>query len=65
MAEVPRISAPEAHALVTAGRAVLVCAYEDPARFAELRLPGAISIQELRARRTGLPPHQTIIFYCA
>ena len=65
MAEVPRIAAREAHALVAAGRALLVCAYEDPVRFAELRLPGAIPIQELRARRSGLPRDQTVIFYCA
>jgi len=65
MAEVARIAPQEAHARVSAGQALLVCAYEDPARFAELRLEGAISIQEFRARRRTLPRDQEIIFYCA
>ena len=50
---------------VSAGTALLVCAYEDPARFAGIRLEGAISIQEFRARRASLPRDQEIIFYCA
>ena len=65
MAMVARITPQEAHARVSAGRALLVCAYEDPARFAELRLEGAISIPEFRARRDSLPRDQEIIFYCA
>jgi len=65
MAMVARITPQEAHARVSAGQALLVCAYEDPARFAELRLEGAISIQEFRSRRATLPRDQEIIFYCA
>ena len=65
MAKVARITPQEAHARVSAGQALLVCAYEDPARFAELRLEGAISIQEFRSRRATLPRDQEIIFYCA
>ena len=65
MAKVERISPQEAHARVAAGRALLVCAYEDPARFAENRLEGAISIHEFRSRRDALPRDQEIIFYCA
>ena len=65
MAKVARIKPQEAHARVSAGQALLVCAYEDPARFAELRLEGAISIQEFRSRRAALPRDQEIIFYCA
>ena len=65
MNEVARITAREAHSRVSEGKALLVCAYEDPARFAEIRLEGAISIQEFRARRAGLPRDQEIIFYCA
>jgi len=64
MAEVARITAQEAQPRVSAGQALLVCAYEDPARFAENRLAGAISIQEFRARRATLPRAQEIIFYC-
>jgi hypothetical protein len=65
MAEVARITPQEAYARVSAGQALLVCAYEDPARFAGLRLEGAISIQEFRARRAAFPRGQEIIFYCA
>ena len=65
MAEVSRITPQEAHPRVIAGKALLVCAYEDPARFAEIRLEGAISIQEFRARRSALPRDQEIIFYCS
>ena len=65
MAKVARITPQEAHALMIAGQALLVCAYEDPARFAENRLDGAISIHEFRARRDTLPRDQEIIFYCA
>ena len=64
MADVARITPQDAHARVSAGQALLVCAYEDPARFAELRLEGAISIQEFRARRRTLPRDREIIFYC-
>ena len=65
MAKVERITPLEAHTRVVAGQALLVCAYDDPARFAEIRLEGAISIQEFRARRAALPRDQEIIFYCA
>ena len=65
MAEVARITPQEAHARMSSGQALLVCAYEDPARFAEIRLEGAISIQEFRARRGTLPRDQEVIFYCA
>jgi hypothetical protein len=65
VAEVARITPQEAHAQVVAGRALLVCAYEDPARCADIRLEGAISIQEFRARRPALPRDQEIIFYCS
>jgi hypothetical protein len=65
LAKVARITPQEAQPRVIAGQALLVCAYEDPARCAELRLEGAISLQEFRARRSALPRGQEIIFYCA
>jgi rhodanese-related sulfurtransferase len=65
MAKVERITPQEAQPRVAAGQALLVCAYEDPARFAEIHLEGAISIQEFRTRRAALPRDQEIIFYCA
>jgi len=65
MTEVARITPQEAYARVSEAGALLVCAYEDPARFAENRLDGAISIHAFRARRDTLPRDQEIIFYCA
>ena len=65
MSEVSRITPQEAHAKVSAGTSLLVCAYEDPERFSTMRLEGAISIQEFRAKRATLPREQQIIFYCA
>lgn len=63
--DVARISPREAYENTRAGKALLVCAYEDPERFAALHLEGGISIQEFRARRASLPKDQEIIFYCA
>jgi len=65
MTEVARITAQDAHSRVSEGKALLVCAYEDPARFEKNRLEGAISIQEFRTRRVTLPRDQEIIFYCS
>ena len=65
MSEVVRITPQEAHSRVIAGKALLVCAYEDPARYSEFRLEGSISIDEFRARRGTLPRDQEIIFYCS
>jgi rhodanese-related sulfurtransferase len=65
MSEIQRIPPKEVHDKVTAGKALLVCAYEEPVKFAQMHLEGAISIQEFRARRSSLPKDQEIIFYCA
>ena len=65
MAETARITPQEARPRVRAGNVLLVCAYEDPARFAGNRLERAISLQEFRTRRSTLPRDQEIIFYCA
>jgi hypothetical protein len=65
MTEVARITPQEARPRVLAGRALWMCAYEDPACFAENRLEGAISLQEFRTRRRALPTGEEIVFYCA
>jgi hypothetical protein len=62
--DIPRIPVKEARERVRAGKALLVCAYEDPATFETMRLEDAISIQEFRTRRASLPKDQEIIFYC-
>jgi rhodanese-related sulfurtransferase len=62
---IPRISAQEAHRQLERGAALLVCAYDDPHKFAQFHLEGALSLPELQAREGGLSPNQEIIFYCA
>lgn len=64
MRDVPRITPREAHEKVAAGRALLVCAYEDIERCGTMRLEGAVSMQEFRSRRRDLRKDQEIIFYC-
>jgi hypothetical protein len=65
MASIPRIGPEEAFRKAKAGEALLVCAYEDPAKFPLVHLEGAISLQEFRAREGSLEREQELIFYCA
>ncbi len=65
MAEVSRVSPEEARRKVTAGRALLVCAYEDEARCGQMMLDGGLSMAGLQARLGSLPRDQELIFYCA
>ncbi len=60
-----RISAEQAHADVTSGKALLVCGYDSDEKFREHYLPEAISFAQFRARENALPKNQEIIFYCS
>jgi len=62
--EVERVSVADARAARSAGRTLLVCAYDD-ARCARIRLEGAITLRDLEQRVSSLPKSQKIIFYCA
>ena len=62
--EVQRISVADARAAVSAGQALLVCAYDD-ARCSRIRLEGAITLRDLEQRAASLPKSQETIFYCA
>ena len=64
MAEVERVSVEEARAAARAGRAKLVCAYDD-ARCSRIRLEGATTLRELERQAASLPRSQELIFYCA
>ena len=55
MTEPKRISPEEVHQKLKAGKVLLVCAYEDEAKFKKMRLQGAISFNEFKSR---LPPFQ-------
>jgi hypothetical protein len=65
MSEPIRISPQEARQKVTAGQALLVCAYDDADKFKTNHLEGALSFSDLRARLHGLAKNQEMIFYCA
>ena len=62
--QVERIGVADARAGTSAGRALLVCAYDD-VRCARVRLEGAITLSDLERRVASLPKSQEIIFYCA
>ena len=65
MRKVPRIPAAPTRRKVEAGEALLVCAYEERAKFDAVHLEGALSLQEFQARRQELPRAQEVVFYCA
>ena len=65
MEEVLRIPPEQARPKVMNGEALIVCAYEDHAKFRSMRLEGAISVQEFRERLSSLGKEKEIVFYCA
>ena len=60
-----RISAERAHADLTSGKALLVCAYDSDDRFRECHLHEALSFADFRACAERLPKNQEIVFYCS
>jgi len=65
MADVSRMSVEEARSKVDAGRALLVCAYDDEQKCSKINLQGSINMAQLASRVATLPKDQEIIFYCA
>jgi hypothetical protein len=65
MNEVPRITPEEIYPKLRSGDALLVCAYDDDAKFRRNRLEGAIPLAEFRSLRPTLPKGREIVFYCA
>jgi len=65
MAEVTRISVEEARQRTSAGRALLVCGYEDDEKCRKIALDGGMSFTAFRSRVAALTKEQEIIFYCA
>jgi len=63
--DVPRITPEQARRKVQAGQALLVCAYEDDAKYQSLKLEGSMSLHELEKKLPALARDQEIIFYCA
>lgn len=63
MADIPRISAEAAHQHMVDKDALLVCAYDDPKKFEQNHLAGAISLDDFRAQADSLPKDREVIFY--
>jgi hypothetical protein len=63
MTEPGRIAPEEANQKLKAGKVLLVCAYEDEAKFKKMRLQGAISLNEFKSKLPSLGKGQEIIFY--
>jgi rhodanese-related sulfurtransferase len=65
MAEPKRITPEEVHQKLKAGKVLLVCAYEDEAKFKKVQLQGAISLNEFKSKLPSLAKDQEVVFYCA
>jgi rhodanese-related sulfurtransferase len=65
MAEPKRVSPEEVYQRLKSGTVILVCAYEDDAKFKKMQLQGAISLNEFKSKLPSLPKDQEIVFYCA
>jgi hypothetical protein len=63
MLEPDRISPKEVREKLKADKALLVCAYEDEAKFKNMQLQGAISLNEFKSKLPSLAKDQEIIFY--
>jgi len=62
--DLERIGVADARQIVSAGRALLVCAYDD-ARCERVRLEGSIPLSQLERQAGTLPKDQQLIFFCA
>ena len=65
MADVMRISPVDAKQQIEAGKALLVCAYQDDGKFQNNHLEGALSHSDFLGQLKNLPMDQEIVFYCA
>jgi hypothetical protein len=63
MIEPKRITPEEVHQKLIMGKALLVCAYEDEAKFKRMQLQGAISLNEFKSRLPSLMKDHEIVFY--
>lgn len=64
MADAVRISPQDARNRVQAGKALLVCAYDNDEMCGRMRLEGALTLGEFNSRLPGISKEQEIVFYC-
>ncbi len=60
-----RITPKEAREKAKAGRTLLVCGYEDEAKFKPIALEDSISFGEFKQKLPTISKDQDITFYCA
>ncbi len=60
-----RIDVEQARRDVQSGGALLVCGYEEPEKFEQNHLQGAMSLSDFESQIDSIPREQEIIFYCA
>jgi len=65
MTEPQRVTVEEVYEGLKSGKVLLVCAYEDEAKFKRMQLEGAISLSEFRSKLPSMAKDQEIVFYCA
>ena len=65
MADIERISVEEARRKVLAGDAMLVCGYDEDAKYRPINLAGSIPLSRFESELGALPKAQEIILYCA
>lgn len=65
MAEPIRVTPEEVYKKLKSGKVILVCAYEDDAKFKKMQLQGAISLNEFKSKLPSLSKDQEIVFYWA
>jgi len=63
MVEPERITPEEVYQKLEAGKVLLVCAYEDEAKFEKMHLQGGISFNEFKSKLPSLTKDQEIVFY--
>lgn len=65
MSEVSRLVAEQVRPGVVDGTTVLVCAYDDDAKFEKFKLEGAIPLSDFKVRMSEFQKDTQIVFYCA
>jgi hypothetical protein len=65
MPDVSRINVLEARQKTMAGKAMLVCAYEEDEKCNQVALEGSIPLTQFQTRVASLPKEQELIFFCA
>ena len=65
MIEGREIDPTQAREKVRAGRATLVCAYDDESKCTKILLEGSLTMRQLRAMLDRASKEEEIILYCA